>query len=149
MSTLFSRRRALQGLGIGAGMLAAGCASETTEEEELEGTEDAITLTNEGEILRRYKKFVIVVMENRSFDHLFGHLSLPRSEGGEGRTNVNGSRAWRRTPTRISTATRSASTSPRTTRSATSITSGKRVTRSSATARTTASSSPTSVTSSS
>lgn len=69
-------------------MLAAGCASETSEEEELEGTEDAIT--QQGEILRRYKKFVIVVMENRSFDHLFGHLSLPRSEGGEGRTQVNG-----------------------------------------------------------
>lgn len=88
MSTLFSRRRALQGLGLGAGMLATGCASETSEEEELDEGADAVS--QQGEILRRYKKFVVVVMENRSFDHLFGHLSLPRSEGGEGRTNVNG-----------------------------------------------------------
>lgn len=59
-------------------MLATGCASETSEEEELDEGADAVS--QQGEILRRYKKFVVVVMENRSFDHLFGHLSLPRSE---------------------------------------------------------------------
>lgn len=67
-------------------MLATGCASET--EEELEEGDGA--LSQAGELLARYKKFVIVVMENRSFDHLFGHLSLPVSEGGEGRVAVNG-----------------------------------------------------------
>jgi hypothetical protein len=91
MTFKFSRRRALQGLTVGAGMVATGatgCASEEPAEDEVEGSEDAIS--QQGEIFKRYKKFVILVMENRSFDHLFGHLSLPEAEGGEGRTNVNG-----------------------------------------------------------
>ena len=68
------------------GMLALGCAAEA--EEEAEASEDAIQ--GASELLTRYKKFVIVIMENRSFDHYFGHLSLSREEGGEGNTKVNG-----------------------------------------------------------
>src|SRR4030095_13116749 len=47
-------------------------------------------ITATRELLSRYKKFVVVIMENRSFDHYFGHLSLPVSEGGQGRTDVEG-----------------------------------------------------------
>lgn len=42
------------------------------------------------EELRRYEHVVILMMENRSFDHYFGHLSLPTSMGGEGRRDVDG-----------------------------------------------------------
>ena len=33
---------------------------------------------------------VVVTMENRSFDHMLGYLSLPVAEGGAGRTDVDG-----------------------------------------------------------
>ena len=33
---------------------------------------------------------MVVVLENRSFDHMLGYLSLPPAEGGKGRTNVDG-----------------------------------------------------------
>ncbi|MBZ0253635.1 MAG: hypothetical protein K8I02_09880, partial [Candidatus Methylomirabilis sp.] len=33
---------------------------------------------------------VFMMMENRSFDHYFGSLSLPKGAGGEGRTDVDG-----------------------------------------------------------
>jgi phospholipase C len=42
------------------------------------------------ELLRKYDKFVVLMMENRSFDHYFGHLSLPKALGGEGRADVDG-----------------------------------------------------------
>jgi len=87
MSRILSRRSALQAFGsvLGASAI-GGCASEESDDTEAsEGAQSA-----QSEILRRYKKFVIVVMENRSFDHYFGHLSLPRSEGGEGNSKVNG-----------------------------------------------------------
>jgi len=85
MSIIFSRRRALQAFGTIVGASAIGCAGESSED--AEASENAI---EQAELLRRYKKFVILVMENRSFDHYFGHLSLPESEGGEGRSDVNG-----------------------------------------------------------
>jgi len=82
-----SRRSALQALSVLPGVFAAGCAAENAEEEQ----DDALdALSGVSELLQRYKKFVIVVMENRSFDHYFGHLSLAKAEGGEGRTTVNG-----------------------------------------------------------
>jgi phospholipase C len=33
---------------------------------------------------------VVLTMENRSFDHILGYLSLPQSQGGMGRTEVDG-----------------------------------------------------------
>jgi phospholipase C len=35
---------------------------------------------------------VVVMMENRSFDHMLGYLSLPAALGGQGRTDVDGLR---------------------------------------------------------
>jgi phospholipase C len=68
----FSRRQALQALSFAAGAVAFGCGNNGSDEEEA----SAAVATEE--LLRKYRKFVIVVMENRSFDHYFGHLSLPR-----------------------------------------------------------------------
>jgi phospholipase C len=85
MSFSFSRRAALKGMVASAGALAlTGCAADE------EGDDSELDATETQELLKRYKKFVFLVMENRSFDHYFGHLSLPVSQGGEGRTNVNG-----------------------------------------------------------
>jgi phospholipase C len=33
---------------------------------------------------------VVVMLENRSFDHMLGYLSLPAGQGGKGRTNIDG-----------------------------------------------------------
>ena len=33
---------------------------------------------------------VVLMMENRSFDHMLGYLSLPEADGGRGRTDVDG-----------------------------------------------------------
>ncbi len=76
MTFRLSRRAALQALGASA--FSAGCSR--VEEEDVEDAEGASTEAYE--LLSRYKKFVIVVMENRSFDHIFGHLSLPESDAG-------------------------------------------------------------------
>ena len=35
------------------------------------------------------KHVIVIIGENRTFDHYFGHLSLPKSMGGEGRTDEN------------------------------------------------------------
>jgi phospholipase C len=40
--------------------------------------------------LAHIEHFVVLTMENRSFDHMLGYLSLPRASGGEGRTDVDG-----------------------------------------------------------
>jgi phospholipase C len=83
---------------LGAAALPA-CA--TREEEAAAGaSEDELSLLCIGkrppvvgpDALRKYEKFVVLMMENRSFDHYFGHLSLPRELGGEGRTDVDGFR---------------------------------------------------------
>jgi hypothetical protein len=41
-------------------------------------------------LLANIDHIVVLMMENRSFDHMLGHLSLPVSLGGLGRTDVNG-----------------------------------------------------------
>ena len=40
--------------------------------------------------LEQVEHIVVVMLENRSFDHMLGYLSLPPAEGGKGRTNVDG-----------------------------------------------------------
>ena len=40
--------------------------------------------------LANIKHIVVLTMENRSFDHMLGYLSLPVSAGGMGRSDVNG-----------------------------------------------------------
>jgi phospholipase C len=42
--------------------------------------------------LAAVEHIVVVMMENRSFDHMLGYLSLPASLGGRGRTDVDGLR---------------------------------------------------------
>jgi phospholipase C len=91
MAIRLSRRHALQAFTAAAGAYALGC-SPTVEEVDDQGGAASATR----ELLSRYKKFVIVVMENRSFDHYFGHLSLPDNERtalgckGRRRPEVNG-----------------------------------------------------------
>ena len=41
-------------------------------------------------LLANIDHIVVLMMENRSFDHVLGHLSLPPALGGLGRTDVNG-----------------------------------------------------------
>jgi hypothetical protein len=93
MSSRFSRRTALKTFSILPGILGVagmggtwGCSGSADEE----AAHEADAVAKGAEILARYKKFVVLVMENRSFDHYFGHLSLPLNEGGEGRADVNG-----------------------------------------------------------
>ncbi len=40
--------------------------------------------------LDQIEHVVVVMLENRSFDHMLGYLSLPVEEGGRGRTNIDG-----------------------------------------------------------
>ena len=40
--------------------------------------------------LANIDNIVVLMMENRSFDHMLGYLSLPTSQGGMGRTDVDG-----------------------------------------------------------
>jgi phospholipase C len=40
--------------------------------------------------LEQIEHVVVVMLENRSFDHMLGYLSLPPAEGGKGRTNIDG-----------------------------------------------------------
>ncbi len=40
--------------------------------------------------LEQIEHVVVVMLENRSFDHVLGYLSLPAAEGGKGRTNIDG-----------------------------------------------------------
>jgi phospholipase C len=40
--------------------------------------------------LNSIEHIVVVMLENRSFDHMLGYLSLPAGEGGKGRTDVDG-----------------------------------------------------------
>jgi phospholipase C len=43
-------------------------------------------------LLANVDHIVVLMMENRSFDHMLGHLSLPTALGGLGRTDVDGLR---------------------------------------------------------
>src|ERR1017187_7379343 len=40
--------------------------------------------------LEQIEHIVVVMLENRSFDHMLGYLSLPPAEGGKGRSNIDG-----------------------------------------------------------
>lgn len=40
--------------------------------------------------LKNIKNIIVVMMENRSFDHMLGYLSLDPSQGGKGRVDVDG-----------------------------------------------------------
>jgi phospholipase C len=40
--------------------------------------------------LDQIEHIVVVMLENRSFDHMLGYLSLPQSEGGRGRRDIDG-----------------------------------------------------------
>jgi phospholipase C len=94
-----TRRDALRLLGIAGLAMAGGC---TGSEEDDASTQDGALGSCRGDTrvqdsastsppeLRRYEKIVVLMMENRSFDHYFGHLSMPRALGGEGRTDVDG-----------------------------------------------------------
>src|SRR5947208_11455792 len=44
------------------------------------------------ERLRRVEHIVVLMLENRSFDHMLGYLSLPTDKGGSGRDDVDGLR---------------------------------------------------------
>jgi Phosphoesterase family len=98
MNPLFSHRRALQALSAVAGAAAVGCARE---EEAEDASGDELTFCGDrmdrgrrelgaAPPLQRYEKFVVLMMENRSFDHFFGHLSMPTALGGEGRPRWDG-----------------------------------------------------------
>ena len=94
-----SRRDAFRFLGA-TGVALAGCKSEDDGTGSVEGDLNpfrcgngdkfAAATAKAPEELRGYEKVVILMMENRSFDHYFGHLSLPTSLGGEGRIDVDG-----------------------------------------------------------
>jgi phospholipase C len=40
--------------------------------------------------LEQIEHIVVVMLENRSFDHMLGYLSLPAAQGGKGRSDVDG-----------------------------------------------------------
>lgn len=40
--------------------------------------------------LQQIEHIVVLMLENRSFDHMLGYLSLPPAQGGKGRTDVDG-----------------------------------------------------------
>ncbi|MBV9681822.1 MAG: hypothetical protein JO046_08520, partial [Solirubrobacterales bacterium] len=42
--------------------------------------------------LSQIDHIVVLMLENRSFDHMLGYLSLPTDQGGQARTNVDGLR---------------------------------------------------------
>ena len=76
------RRQLLQSLAAGAGLSAIptlGCSANAEEEEVTLDELDA-----KATALSKVKKIVILMMENRSFDHYFGHLSIAKAQGGEG-----------------------------------------------------------------
>lgn len=50
------------------------------------------------ERLKEIEHFVVVLLENRSFDHMLGYLSLPAETDGTGRTDVDGLKRGMRNP---------------------------------------------------
>jgi phospholipase C len=40
--------------------------------------------------LDKFDHIIILMMENRSFDHMLGYLSLPEELGGKNRSDVDG-----------------------------------------------------------
>jgi len=49
-----------------------------------------IDMSSNMERLQEIDHFVVLMLENRSFDHMLGYLSLPESAGGRGRTDIDG-----------------------------------------------------------
>jgi phospholipase C len=98
-----TRREALKLLGL-SGLAVAGCKTASGDDGASEGDaisifhcvghDDAEALARASAVspeqFRKYEKIVVLMMENRSFDHYFGHLSMPTALGGEGRTDVDG-----------------------------------------------------------
>jgi phospholipase C len=94
-----TRRQALRLLGLG-GLAMMGCKTAAAGAEDGAQSSDfssscaadrlRSSLATSPEALRRYDHIVVLMMENRSFDHYFGHLSMPTSMGGEGRKDVDG-----------------------------------------------------------
>jgi phospholipase C len=68
---------ALPTAGLAGGLM--GCSSQGEEE-----PESLDELRSRDEALKGVDKIVILMMENRSFDHYFGHLTMPAALGGEG-----------------------------------------------------------------
>lgn len=91
-----TRREMMQALGGAAGAAMVGCGGDNlgTSEEDLLGgllgdwcTEKPSTY---GGPLAGIDNIVVLVMENRSFDHTFGSLSIPTELGGEGQRGIRG-----------------------------------------------------------
>ena len=105
MSHRLSRRNALRGIGSVLGTAAAGplllnvgCGS-PAEDDRDDGASAITGGCKPGATgLARYDHIVILMMENRSFDHVFGYRSVARGKkdalgndlGGEGRSEVRG-----------------------------------------------------------
>src|ERR1700722_3165535 len=56
-------------------------------------TPSALVAAPDNEPAKRLEQIdhvVVVMLENRSFDHMLGYLSLPSEQGGKGRTDVDG-----------------------------------------------------------
>jgi phospholipase C len=91
-----SRRHALQGVGVALGAsVLPGCSSEDSVGQlPLPGTGPDDPTPDE--LLREIDTLVVVMMENRSFDHYFGSLSLLEGkdvdglEGGESNPTTSG-----------------------------------------------------------
>lgn len=100
MSSRFSRRRALQAFSAIASAAAWGCGASPEDEEAAAGEDELNICVGRMDRARReyggalefhkYEKFVVLCMENRSFDHFFGHLTIPQALGGEGRGKWDG-----------------------------------------------------------
>jgi phospholipase C len=92
----FSRRRLLQALSAMGVANVVGCASEEEEPKTNDDNELGFCLRTKTPPragpadFHGVDKIVVLCMENRSFDHYFGHLSIPRELGGEGRTDIDG-----------------------------------------------------------
>src|SRR5688572_372984 len=102
-SNKLSRRDVLRAVGVGLGAAAAGCAANTGG-----GGRggDAVPIGDpakfDGEVVcgpaatdwrqarERITSVVVLCMENRSFDHYFGAMSLPRELGGLGLSGIAG-----------------------------------------------------------
>jgi phospholipase C len=90
----------LQALSAIAGASAVGCGAPEEEEDAAIGEDElnicigrmdrARSELGGAQQFHKYEKFVVLMMENRSFDHYFGHLTMPRELGGEGRGRWDG-----------------------------------------------------------
>ncbi len=90
-----SRRGWLQGMSALAGLGAIGCTGEneaSTDPEKADGPGCSPAATSWEQARNRISSVVVLCMENRSFDHYFGALSLPQDKGGWGIGEIDGLR---------------------------------------------------------